>query len=421
MKTAGIIAEYNPFHTGHQYHIEQTRQVTGAEYIIVVMSGDFVQRGAPALLSKFTRAEMALLGGADLVLELPASCSCQSAEYFAHHGVSLLHALGCVDYLSFGSECGDISQLQSAVAFLQNESAEYKEHLKTLLKSGHSFPAARAKAVAAFCSENIHLQAVLDSPNNILGIEYLKALKRLQSTMTPVTVTRKGSSYHCETLPESGYPVDTDSQIPDTLPSASALRKAILKNDHDHSSIEQIRSCFPVSVREKYKNTLSSMEFLTEEDFSILLHWTLYQTEDQQLLRFQDVDSFLCNRIRKTRDSYASFSQYAALLKTKDITYTRICRALFHILLQIENPSRISYARILGFRRSAAPLLTQIRKNTSIPLISKLADASSFLGKDAYAVLEQNIRISHLYEAVCSEKYHRPFQNEYRKQIVIME
>lgn len=421
MKTAGIIAEYNPFHTGHQYHIEQTRQVTGAEYIIVVMSGDFVQRGAPALFPKFTRAEMALLGGADLVLELPASCSCQSAEYFAHHGVNLLHALGCVDYLSFGSECGDISQLHSAAEFLQNESAEYKEHLKTLLKSGHSFPAARAKAVSAFCAENIHLQTVLDSPNNILGIEYLKALKRLQSPMIPVTVTRKGSSYHCETLPESEYPVGTDSQIPDTLPSASALRKAILKNNHDRSSIEQIRSCFPVSVREKYKHTLSSMEFLTEEDFSMLLHWTLYQTEDQQLLRFQDVDSFLCNRIRKTRDSYASFSQYAALLKTKDITYTRICRALFHILLQLESPSRISYARILGFRRSAAPLLAKIRKNTSIPLISKLADAPGSLDQNAYEVLEQNIRISHLYEAVCSEKYHRPFQNEYRKQIVIVE
>lgn len=421
MKIAGIIAEYNPFHTGHQYHIEQTRNVTGAEFIIVVMSGDFVQRGAPAILSMFTRTEMALLGGADLVLELPASCSCQSAEYFAHHGVSLLHALGCVDYLSFGSECGDITQLYQAAEFLQNESAEYKECLKSLLKSGHSFPAARARAVSALCPENTDLQAILESPNNILGIEYLKALKRLQSPMVPITVTRKGSSYHCETLPESEYPVGTDSRNPGTLPSASALRKAILKNDHDRSSFEPIFSCLPAAVQEKYKDSLPSMEFLTEDDFSMLLRWSLYQMEEKQLLRFQDVDSFLSNRIRKTRDSFESFSQYAALLKTKDITYTRICRTLFHILLQIENPSRISYARILGFRRSAAPLLTKIRRNASIPLISKLADASGLLDKDAYAVLEQNIRISHLYEAVCSEKYHRPFQNEYRKQIVIME
>ena len=194
-----------------------------------------------------------------------------------------------------------------------------------------------------------------------------------------------------------------------------------LQNNPDHSSFAQILSCFPVSIRETYKETLPAMEFLTEEDFSMLLRWTLYQTDEQRLLCFQDVDSFLCNKIQKTRDSFASFSQYAALLKTKDITYTRICRTLFHILLQIENPSRICYARILGFRRSAAPLLTQIRKDTSIPLISKLADASGLLDKDAYAVLEQNIRISHLYEAVCSEKYHRPFQNEYRKQIVIVE
>lgn len=417
MKTAGIIAEYNPFHTGHQYHIEQTRNRTGAEFIIVVMSGDFVQRGAPALLSKFTRAEMALLGGADLVLELPATCSCQSAEYFAHHAVRLLHALGCVDVLSFGSECGDITQLDQAVEFLGEESATYKEYLKSLLRSGHSFPAARAKAVSALCPENTGIQEILDSPNNILGIEYLKALKRLQSPMVPVTVSRKGNSYHCETLPGDGYPTESAPQFP----SASALRKAILEDNPDRSSFAQIRSCFPVSVQERYKDTLSDMEFLTEEDFSMPLHWVLYQTKEPQLLHFQDVDPFLCNRIRNTKDSYESFFQYAALLKTKDITYTRICRALFHILLQIEDPSRIFYARILGFRRSATPLLAKIRKNTSIPLISKLADASTILDRDAYAVLEQNIRISHLYETVCSEKYHRPFQNEYRKQIVIVE
>lgn len=413
MKTAGIIAEYNPFHTGHQYHIEQTRKMTGADFIIVVMSGDFVQRGAPALFSKFTRAEMALLGGADLVLELPASCSCQSAEYFAYHGVYLLNSLGCVDYLSFGSECGDITCFYQAADFLYEESSEYKELLKSLIKSGLSFPAARAKAMSALCPENTDLQLILDSPNNILGIEYLKALKRLKSPIIPVTVTRKGSSYHSETLPSS-----SNSQIPGCLPSASALRKAILKGDG--SSREQILSCFPASVREKYQNTLPDMEFLTEEDFSLLLRWALYQYEEQKLLHFQDMDSFLCNRIQKTRDSYTSFSQYAALLKTKDVTYTRICRTLFHILLQIESPSHLPYARILGFRKSASPLLAKIQKSGKIPLISKLADAVSILDEDAYSVLEQNIRISHLYETVSSEKYHRPFQNEYRKQIIIV-
>ena len=195
MKTAGIIAEYNPFHTGHQYHIEQTRAITGADFIIVVMSGDFVQRGAPAFLSKLVRTKMALLGGADLVLELPASCSCQSAEYFAYHGVSLLHALGCVDFLSFGSECGDITQLRQAADFLTMESDAYKKYLRSLLQSGCSYPTARAKAAAALHPENAGFSTILDSPNNILGIEYLKALKRLKSAILPVCLSSLFSNF----------------------------------------------------------------------------------------------------------------------------------------------------------------------------------------------------------------------------------
>ena len=231
MKTAAIIAEYNPFHEGHRYQIEETRKITGADYILVIMSGDFVQRGAPAIFNKYRRTKEALLGGADAVIELPSLYAVSSAEFFAGGGVTLLNQLGMVDYLSFGSESGDIDQIRYCANLLIDVPPSYQNALSLFLKQGLSYPAARNKAVlktvcppvsdqsftdiSAFSVEEIN--ALFSSPNNILAVEYCKALHALKSSVKPVTVKRQGAGYHEDSL----------SDDPMIFNSASAIRKAM--------------------------------------------------------------------------------------------------------------------------------------------------------------------------------------------------
>lgn len=410
MKIAGIIAEYNPFHKGHAYHIQKTRELTGADFVIVVISGDFVQRGAPAFFPKDLRAHMALLGGADLVFELPAISSCESAEFFAAAGVQLLDGLGCVDVLSFGSEAGDIRIFQEAASFFANETTPFQNALRSHLKTGMSYPAART---AAFLSsfppsgkEEKEIAKLLSSPNNILGIEYCKALLSLQSPIQPVTIIRKGSSYHEQNLSES-------------YPSASALRKAltdIQKNDVP----KELSSGFPDSVWNLLEHSDWKHLLLREEDFSLLFRHLLYGIPADRLAACQDMTPDLLSRILNTRDQYENFSQYVSLLKTRELTYSRISRTLFHALLNIQEVPPIAYARLLGFRRSALPVLGRIKQQGTLPVISKLADVSKKLSPDARNILEENIRISHLYESVLCEKYSRSFTNEYRRQLIIL-
>ena len=194
----GIIAEYNPFHNGHAYQIQKARELTGCDFVVVVMSGDFVQRGAPALFDKYTRTKMALLGGADLVLELPVWASSASAEFFAAGAVSVLEGIGCTDFLCFGAEDEKLSKMQKAVELLANENTEFQKQLRDVLKTGLSFPAARKQALSGFLTEEE--SSILDKPNNILGIEYLKALKAKNSSIEPVIVKREGQGYHGQEL-----------------------------------------------------------------------------------------------------------------------------------------------------------------------------------------------------------------------------
>ena len=218
MITAGIIAEYNPFHRGHQYHIEETRRQTGADFIVVVMSGDYVQRGEPAIVDKYLRTRMALYGGADLVLELPVTYASASAEYFASAGVQLLNNLRSVNYLSFGSEKAEIKDFEPLVKFLSEEPDFYKKQLREELKRGKNFPLAREDALKAyvreFCPETQIFWEILEEPNHILGLEYLKSLHRLRSPIVPVTIRRQGAGYH-------------DVDMEKRYPSASAVRKLL--------------------------------------------------------------------------------------------------------------------------------------------------------------------------------------------------
>ncbi|MBR4277086.1 MAG: nucleotidyltransferase family protein, partial [Lachnospiraceae bacterium] len=192
----GIIAEYNPFHNGHIAHLEKTKEQTNADYTIVAMSGNFVQRGAPAVVDKYVRTKMALEGGADLVLEIPTCYSTSSAEYFASAGVALLDKIGVVDYLSFGSESGDIEILNHIASILLEEPPEFSEYMQRYLREGYTYPLARNNALIQYENSLFDATRVLESPNNILAIEYIKAILRRESTITPFTIKRQGSNYH---------------------------------------------------------------------------------------------------------------------------------------------------------------------------------------------------------------------------------
>ena len=287
MKVTGIIAEYNPFHRGHKYQIDYCKKELGADYVIVAMSGDYVQRGTPALLSKHVRAEMALRCGADLVLEMPVSVSTASAEAFAMGGVSMLDGLHIVDSLCFGSEYGEVSALMELAEILVEEPEEYRQLLKEFLSNGLSFPSARCQALTEYF-KNPHnftgddfdgvltpllnqIVQILNSPNNILGIEYCKALLRLKSNIKPVTLKRQGMGYH-ETLAETDGSDRFSCTDGSTFASASAIRE-LLKATLTPETISRIASQVPDEISLLLASSLQRNGFLTEDALDPLLSY----------------------------------------------------------------------------------------------------------------------------------------------------
>ena len=437
MKIVGIIAEYNPFHRGHQFHIEKARALTGADAVIVVMSGDYVQRGMPAIMPKHLRAQMALACGADVVLELPVCYATGSAEYFATGAVSLLDSLGCVDYLCFGSECGNLDVLQKIADILCQEPEHYKLLLQKYLKDGNAFPAARKLALSEYWNgnglstqiSNEEFAEILDSPNNILGIEYLKALSSLNSSIKPVTITREGAGYHDQTL-----------DIP--FSSASAIRQGLQKHEPDSRlsvNVEQapdidfILQALPENCHRIFKENYHKCFPVFVDDFSLLLKAKLLTETKESLTKYLDLTPEIANRIITHRNDFLSFSQFCDFIKTKNMTYSRISRCLIHILLGIckcnvpdrAADSRCGYARLLGFRRESSEIFSIIKKQSTIPLITKLPRADengsgeSISSDEIYFhMLRKDIFASDLYESVVTDKYHISFKNEYQKQIV---
>lgn len=427
MNVTGIIAEYNPFHRGHQYQIDYIKNVLRSDYVIIVMSGDYVQRGTPALLSKHLRTEMALRCGADLVLEMPVSVSTASAEAFAMGSVSILDSLQVVDQLCFGSEHGEVSALQGLAAILVREPEEYRRLLKSFLSEGRSFPAARSQALIEYFKNPHHFEGndfddiltslvnqiiqILNSPNNILGIEYCKALLRLDSSIRPVTLKRQGMGYHDTVLNEQF------TSAPEHFASASAIRNA-LKSD---SKINGVLKEVPNEAASILETAVNKNEFLLEDDFSLLLQYCLLNETPESLISYADMSKDLAARICNQINHFKNFTQFTELLKTKELTYTRIQRALLHTILKIrEQPKEIPYARVLGFRKSSSPLLKEIKQHTTIPVITKAADASGILSADGQKIWDDNLRASNIYESILAQKTGRPFVHEYQKQLVLL-
>ena len=404
MRSVGIIAEYNPLHTGHKYHIQKARRMANADYTVVVMSPDFVQRGTPAIFDKYTRTRMALLAGADLVLELPICYATGSAEYFARGAIGMLDALGCVDTVCFGSETADGNLLSQLADILVLEPPVYQDVLRREQKAGKTFPQARATALAAVLADrdNEFLRQ-LSMPNNILALEYCKALQQLSSSILPLPILRQGNGYH-------------DEALSDTFCSATALREALLQGQG------------PEEIQMKQRNLTSLLSYIPETCHPLFLKAARISPE-------------LSDRIRKLRFSCIgkSFAEITALLKTRQLTEARIRRALLHLTLDLQQSSlscfwvngTVFYARLLGFKKNAGPLLHAIRHSASIPLLAKPSNAETIL-KNFYSeqpdrlscaleMLRMDFLASHRYEGVSSYKYNREFVPEFKKSPIIIE
>ena len=435
MKVTGIIAEYNPFHRGHKYQIDYCKKELHSDYVVVAMSGDYVQRGTPALLPKHVRAEMALRCGADLVLEMPVSVSTASAEAFAMGGVSMLDGLHIVDSLCFGSEYGEVSALMELAEILVEEPEEYRQLLKEFLSNGLSFPSARCQALTEYF-KNPHnftgddfdgvltpllnqIVQILNSPNNILGIEYCKALLRLKSNIKPVTLKRQGMGYH-ETLAETDGSDRFSCTDGSTFASASAIRE-LLKATLTPETISRIASQVPDEISLLLASSLQRNGFLTEDALDPLLSYCILKENADSFCSYLDVSRDLAERIMNRSNELNGFLQAASFLKTKELTQSRIQRALLHIILGIrEVPATVPYARVLGFRRESSTLLKEIKDSSSIPLITKLADANSLLDESGRSLLYETVFSSNLYEKLLCRKNGRNFVHEYQKQLVIL-
>ena len=410
MKVVGIVAEYNPFHNGHKYQLDKVKQETGADYVIIAMSGNFLQRGVPALCDKFIRTEMALRCGADLVIEIPTLWATASAEYYAHAGVALLAATGVVTHLAFGAETDDLEALLEVASILKKEPDVYRAVLANSIRSGNAFPVARKNALVTslphFTEEK--LDELLDNPNNILALEYLKAMP---DSIEPILIKREGAGYH-------------DTEINTELPSASAIREAIFVDADMHN----ISNAMPQESFSLLKNACKCNQLMTINDFSESLGYCLLSQASNGFSSFADCNQDFSNKIKNALNEYVLFEDFIDTLKTKDMTYTRVTRCLLHILLGIKQSDYTigraigfaPYLRILGFKNISSKLLSTIKQEATAPLISKVADANTLLDYETNKFFDKDIFSSNLYYQHVARKSGTKPKNEYTNQIVIL-
>lgn len=424
MRVCGIIAEYNPFHSGHAYQIAEARARSGCDYLITVMSGDFVQRGAPALMDKYTRARMALAAGADLVLMLPVAASTASAEGFARAGVSMLHTTGVVDTISFGCEdpavCGE--PYRTLAHRLSDEAPDFQVMLLRRLSSGLSYAQARAAAIHSYADDCD--SRILNHPNNLLAFEYMRAIAYTHTDFTLCPIRRLGS-YHSSD--------DTAKQSQEFL-SASACRSLLLDDPEAALRLLCEKKQLPehsLGLLRQYRDTYA---FLSEQDLSAQLHYALLAQRTGGYSTYLDCGDDLSARIQKLLGAYEDFSGFCDLLKNKSLTRARIARVLTHILLQlpaeapaplISSDGTMPYLRVLGFRSSAAGLLHEIRQHAAAPLITRPAQLRvlSQTAADPGAMqtaFTQDLFAADVYRSALLHKCGRCYADDYRRRIEIL-
>lgn len=374
MKVVGLITEYNPFHNGHLYHLLESKKITESDYSIAVMSGNFLQRGEPALVDKWTRAKMAIDNGVDLVIELPLIYACQSAEFFAFGSVKILDSLGIVNSICFGSESGDIQSLDYIADILYEEPKAYKEYLKSYLDQGLSYPRAREYALTTYLKDFTELDfsnlgKIISSPNNILSIEYLKSLKKIKSNIKPFTIKRIKANYH-------------DKNLTGSISSATAIRQQLIENP----VLENIKHTVPNTTYMHLVNFYKDHNcFNSLENYSMILLYLLRNSSSSALRNIVDVSEGLDNRIIDCSAKYNDINDILECVNTKRYTITRLRRILIHLLINIDKKSinylqshGPQYIRVLGANANGIYLLKQIKKNCSLPIITKFADYKKF-------------------------------------------
>ena len=378
MNVVGIIAEYNPFHKGHAYQIQKAKEQCGAEFAVVVMNGDFVQRGEPAIFDKYTRTKEALLGGADLIFELPVRFGLSSAGDFAMGGILALNALPFVTHLCFGTETGDLTPLLQAATFLCDEPDSYRTRVKHFVKQGILYPKARSLALAA---ESGLPTETWDSPNNILGLEYCVALQKLHSKINPFPIRREGQGYH-----------DNDTPALSDFPSATFLRKQIRK--------------------------AGEKENLSLSDFSSLIGYSLLTAKD--LCRIKDITPDLSDRIRNELPKYREINEFVKTIKNPSLTTGRIKRSFFQCLFDIEKEEPVMpYLRVLGMKKEASSLLSQ-KENASCQILTKLAFDVPKMDDTAKKLFAKDLLASDLYRQVFCHKYNQTLPNEYQHSPIVL-
>lgn len=443
MKVCGIIAEYNPFHSGHAYQIAQARRQSGCDYVITVMSGDFVQRGAPALMDKYTRARMALLEGVDLVLMLPVYGSTASAEGFAQAGVAALLSTGVVDAISFGCEDPAICSepCLRLARELAHENTEFQASLANRLSSGMPYAAARVDAIHSCYGADFDL-SLFDSPNNLLAFEYMRALARFGTGMQLCPVRRLGS-YHATDRPLANVKELNGSLSPASFAnnpgdktsaetefaSASACRAALLSDPVKKLQTIEAAQQIPTEVCRLLADYAGSYELLQEDDLSQILHYALLTHRALGYEAFLDCGSDLSARIGKQMDSFEGFAQFCDLLKNKSVTRARIARVLTHILLQLpaqvpaplaSDDGMLPYLRVLGFRQAATPLLHEIKQRAQAPLITRVPEAEQMLSGQAMLYFRQDLFAGEVYRSAILHKCGHCYPDDHRRRIEIV-
>lgn len=356
-KVLGIVAEYNPLHNGHLYHLNESKKQINADYSVCVMSGNFTQRGDTAIIDKWSRTEIALQNGIDLVIELPVVYSISSAENFAYGSMNILDKLGVVDYISFGSEIGDIEILHSIAEILCNEPKEYVSLLNHELSKGISYPKAREKALLMYLNDIRKYANVLSSPNNVLGIEYLKALINLKSNLKAITIKRANTSYN-------------STNIINGFASSTAIRK-IINNPSSLSKVVPEETFSIISDKIKHGQIIKGLVSFEKE-----ILYKLRTSPIDYIANLPDVSEGLEFSIKNAANSCNNIMDLISLVKSKRYTQTRIQRILLYALLDITKQDMeysrkgVPYIRILGMTENGKHLLSEIASNKKLNIIT---------------------------------------------------
>lgn len=407
-KVLGIIAEYNPFHNGHLLHLEKSKKICDAQYSVCVMSGNFVQRGNTSIVNKWAKAEMALKSGVDLVLELPTLYSISSAENFAEGAIKLLNSLKIVDTVSFGSENSDINVLNRISSVLHEEPKQYLELLNSELKKGLSFPKARENAILLYLNDKKYLN-ILNQPNNTLAIEYLKALKKYKSHISPISVKREKVFYN-------------SNCIVDEYASATAIRNMII-----NEQFNDIRKVVPTSSYNLLMNEIEKGHLVIDiSKFEKEILYAIRRLSADDIKNIPEVTEGLENAIKNASNSCNNLAELINIVKSKRYTQTRIQRILLYILLNITKKDmylsrkNIPYARILGYSPQGKELISEIYKAN--PKITLITSVKSFLdssnNKTYKYMLNKDILATNIY--TLAYKNNSTANLDYTKKIVTL-